>query len=298
MVLKVDGTEISTYFTGLVTDNSQSVFYNQVKNNGTEVWQTQPGVVPSITYPSSAEVGSTITINWEDAFRASGYKAEYSKNNGVNWHSFYTGTALSSTKTLDSVGTWKFRVRAYNYSGTTLQYSFDDAWRAGSVCSVVHTTLTVTVTEEHVNFIVDSLLDVKSSWGFNLGYPPNPSNTTGAMGSINIGSAYEKTINAIQVTYHVTHEGWTGGLFGGGGLEFYGTEITWTFEFCLQGTLSKNYILSVTPQGASKFYTSASTHINIDGNTYWKWEIPAGDINNGKYGWDGTGTRTVVIERS
>lgn len=303
MVLKVDGTAIDTGSTGLITDNSQSVTYTQVKKNGTEVWQTRPTVVPSITYDSTAEAGDTITVSWGASSRAGGYKAEYSKNNGINWTQFYSGTGRSKTITVSETGSWMFRVRAYNYSGTTLQYNFNNSWKTGGVCTVSNPSVTVTITEANYTFFERFLYHYKRNWGFNLGYPAS-TDTWGStdetpFGSINTSKISGKTIHGIMIVYDLEYEGSTGSLFGGedGSFELYGPQEAWTFEFWLQGTLAKDYIVSVLPQGTafSTMYASNSTHIQEDGITKWKWAVAEGS-EQGLYGWDGEGTRIVIIE--
>ena len=61
-----------------------------------------------------------------------------------------------------------------------------------------------------------------------------------------------------------------------------------TFYFKLSGTLAKSFFTSLTPEGGSLLTSSSATHTQSGGSTTWSW-------SSSPAGWDGSGTRTVII---
>ena len=108
-----------------------------VSDDGSVSVNTAPGTPASITYPSSINGGTDITVSWGAATDAegnlAGYIVERSTNGGSSWAQVYQGSARSTTNNV-AFGTASvmFRVKAYDTEG------LNSGWKTGSNVTVVN----------------------------------------------------------------------------------------------------------------------------------------------------------------
>ena len=108
-----------------------------VSDDGSVSVNTAPSVPGSITYPSSINGGTDITVSWAASTDAegnlSGYIVEKSTNGGSSWTQIYQGSARSTTDNV-AFGTASvtYRVKAYDTAG------LNSGWRTGSKVTVVN----------------------------------------------------------------------------------------------------------------------------------------------------------------
>lgn len=100
---------------------------------------TAPGTPASITYPTSINGGSTITVNWgsstDEESNLEGYIVERSINGGTSWAQIYQGGSRTTTNNV-AFGTASviYRVKAYDTEGLT------SSWRTGGQVMVTNNT--------------------------------------------------------------------------------------------------------------------------------------------------------------
>ena len=108
-----------------------------VSDDGSVSVNTAPGVPSSITYPTSINGGTDITVSWGASTDAegnlAGYVVERSTNGGTTWAQVYQGSARSTTNNV-AFGTASvmFRVKAYDTEG------LNSGWKTGSNVTVVN----------------------------------------------------------------------------------------------------------------------------------------------------------------
>ena len=108
-----------------------------VSDDGSVSVNTAPGVPSSITYPTSINGGTDITVSWRASTDAegnlAGYIVERSTNGGSSWTQIYQGSARSTTNNV-AFGTASvmFRVKAYDTEG------LNSGWKTGSNITVVN----------------------------------------------------------------------------------------------------------------------------------------------------------------
>ena len=108
-----------------------------VSDDGSVSVNTAPGTPSSITYPSSINGGTDITVSWGASTDAegnlAGYIVERSVNGGTSWTQIYQGNARSTTNNV-AFGTASvmFRVKAYDTEG------LNSGWKTGSNITVVN----------------------------------------------------------------------------------------------------------------------------------------------------------------
>ena len=108
-----------------------------VSDDGSVSVNTAPGTPSSISYPTSINGGSTITVSWgastDKESNLEGYILERSTNGGTSWSQSYQGNARSTTNNV-AFGTASvmYRVRAYDTEG------LKSGWKTGSNVTVVN----------------------------------------------------------------------------------------------------------------------------------------------------------------
>jgi len=108
-----------------------------VSDDGSVSVNTAPGTPASITYPSSINGGTDITVSWGASTDAegnlAGYIVERSTNGGSSWTQIYQGSARSTTNNV-AFGTASvmFRVKGYDTEG------LNSGWKTGSNITVVN----------------------------------------------------------------------------------------------------------------------------------------------------------------
>jgi len=105
--IAVDGYKGS----GAVATGNITLNWNQTIGGGA------PAAPASISYPATSSTGS-ITVSWASSSGATSYQLDQTSNGGSTWTQVYSGSATSSARTLTN-GTYKFRVRASNASGSS-----------------------------------------------------------------------------------------------------------------------------------------------------------------------------------
>ncbi|MEY8418920.1 DUF6273 domain-containing protein [Oscillospiraceae bacterium 44-5] len=112
-----------------------SSFY--VSDDGSVSVNTAPGTPSSISYPTSINGGTDITVSWGASTDAegnlAGYVVERSTNGGTSWSQIYQGSARSTTNNV-AFGTASvmYRVRAYDTEG------LNSGWKTGNNVTVVN----------------------------------------------------------------------------------------------------------------------------------------------------------------
>ena len=108
-----------------------------VSDDGSVSVNTAPGTPSSISYPTSINGGTDITVSWGASTDAegnlAGYVVERSTNGGTSWSQIYQGTARSTTNNV-AFGTASvmYRVKGYDTAG------LNSGWRTGSNVTVVN----------------------------------------------------------------------------------------------------------------------------------------------------------------
>ena len=108
-----------------------------VSDDGSVSVNTAPGTPSSISYPTSINGSTDITVSWGASTDAegnlAGYVVERSTNGGTSWSQIYQGTARSTTNNV-AFGTASvmYRVRAYDTEG------LNSGWKTGSNVMVVN----------------------------------------------------------------------------------------------------------------------------------------------------------------
>ena len=108
-----------------------------VSDDGSVSVNTAPGTPSSISYPTSINGGTDITVSWGASTDAegnlAGYVVERSTNGGTTWAQVYQGSARSTTNNV-AFGTASvmFRVKAYDTEG------LNSGWKTGSNVTVVN----------------------------------------------------------------------------------------------------------------------------------------------------------------
>ena len=108
-----------------------------VSDDGSVSVNTAPGTPSSISYPTSINGGTDITVSWGASPDAegnlAGYVVERSTNGGTSWSQIYQGTARSTTNNV-AFGTASvmYRVKGYDTAG------LNSGWRTGSNVTVVN----------------------------------------------------------------------------------------------------------------------------------------------------------------
>lgn len=108
-----------------------------VSDDGSVSVNTAPGTPSSISYPTSINGGTDITVSWGASTDAegnlAGYIVERSTNGGTTWAQVYQGGARSTTNNV-AFGTASvmFRVKAYDTEG------LNSGWKTGSNVTVVN----------------------------------------------------------------------------------------------------------------------------------------------------------------
>ena len=108
-----------------------------VSDDGSVSVNTAPGTPSSISYPTSINGGTDITVSWGASTDAegnlAGYIVERSTNGGTSWSQIYQGSATSTTNNV-AFGTASvmYRVKGYDTAG------LNSGWRTGSNVTVVN----------------------------------------------------------------------------------------------------------------------------------------------------------------
>ena len=108
-----------------------------VSDDGAVSVNTAPGTPGSISYPTSINGGTDITVSWGASTDAegnlAGYIVERSTNGGTSWSQIYQGSATSTTNNV-AFGTASvmYRVKGYDTAG------LNSGWRTGSNVTVVN----------------------------------------------------------------------------------------------------------------------------------------------------------------
>lgn len=108
-----------------------------VSDDGAVSVNTAPGTPGSISYPTSINGGTDITVSWGASTDAegnlAGYIVERSTNGGTSWSQIYQGSATSTTNNV-AFGTASvmYRVKGYDTAG------LNSGWRTGSNVMVVN----------------------------------------------------------------------------------------------------------------------------------------------------------------
>lgn len=108
-----------------------------VSDDGSVSVNTAPGTPGSITYPTSINGGTDITVSWGASTDAegnlAGYIVERSTNGGTSWSQIYQGSATSTTNNVAfGTASVQYRVKAYDTEG------LNSGWRTGSNVTVVN----------------------------------------------------------------------------------------------------------------------------------------------------------------
>lgn len=108
-----------------------------VSDDGSVSVNTAPGTPTSITYPSSINGGTDITVSWGASTDAegnlAGYIVERSTNGGTSWSQIYQGSATSTTNNVAfGTASVQYRVKAYDTEG------LNSGWKTGSNITVVN----------------------------------------------------------------------------------------------------------------------------------------------------------------
>lgn len=108
-----------------------------IGDDGSVSVNTAPGTPASITYPTSINGGTDITVSWGASTDAegnlAGYIVERSADGGTAWAQIYQGSARSTTNNVAfGTATVMFRVKAYDTEG------LNSGWRTGSNITVVN----------------------------------------------------------------------------------------------------------------------------------------------------------------
>ena len=108
-----------------------------VSDDGSVYVNTAPGTPSSISYPTSINGGSTITVSWgastDKESNLEGFILERSTNGGTSWSQIYQGNARSTTNNV-AFGTASvmYRVKAYDTE------DLKSEWKTGSNVTVVN----------------------------------------------------------------------------------------------------------------------------------------------------------------
>lgn len=108
-----------------------------VSDDGSVSVNTAPGTPSSISYPTSINGGSTITVSWgastDKESNLEGFILERSTNGGTSWSQIYQGNARSTTNNV-AFGTASvmYRVKAYDTE------DLKSEWKTGSNVTVVN----------------------------------------------------------------------------------------------------------------------------------------------------------------
>lgn len=108
-----------------------------VSDGGSVSVNTAPGVPSSITYPTSINGGTNITVSWGASTDAegdlAGYIVERSTNGGTSWSQIYQGSARSTTNNVAfGTASVRYRVKAYDTGG------LNSGWKTGNNITVVN----------------------------------------------------------------------------------------------------------------------------------------------------------------
>lgn len=107
-----------------------------VSDDGSVSVNTAPGTPSSISYPTSINGGSTITVSWGTSTDAEGNLEGYiveRQTDGGSWSQIYQGTATSTTNTVAfGTNTVAYRVKAYDAAG------LESGWKTGSTVTVTN----------------------------------------------------------------------------------------------------------------------------------------------------------------
>lgn len=108
-----------------------------VSDDGSVSVNTAPGTPTSITYPTSINGGTDITVSWGASTDAegnlAGYIVERSTNGGTSWSQIYQGSARSTTNNVAfGTASVQYRVKAYDTEG------LNSGWKTGSNITVVN----------------------------------------------------------------------------------------------------------------------------------------------------------------
>lgn len=108
-----------------------------VSDDGSVSVNTAPGTPASITYPTSINGGTDITVSWgastDTEGNLAGYIVERSTNGGASWSQIYQGSARSTTNNVAfGTASVQYRVKAYDTEG------LNSGWRTGSNVTVVN----------------------------------------------------------------------------------------------------------------------------------------------------------------
>ena len=108
-----------------------------ISDDGSITTNTAPSAPGSISYPTSIQGGSSITVSWGASSDAegnlAGYKVEKSTNGGSSWSQIYQGGARQTNDAV-AFGTPSvlYRVRAYDTEG------LHSGWKTGSSVTVIN----------------------------------------------------------------------------------------------------------------------------------------------------------------
>lgn len=161
-----DGTWLQVYsgsallYYETITNGSYIYRVRSTNSAGSSGWTTgaicivsiplPPTPVPqapaSISYPTTNNTGK-YNVNWSSSTGATSYQLERSANNGSTWTQIYSGSGLSHSETVTN-GTYKYRVRASNSSGSSL-------WRTGTencIVSIPATPSTVPAAPKSISY--------------------------------------------------------------------------------------------------------------------------------------------------
>lgn len=107
-----------------------------VSDDGSVSVNTAPGTPSSISYPTSINGGSTITVSWGTSTDAEGNLEGYiveRQTDGGSWSQIYQGTATSTTNTVAfGTNTVAYRVKAYDAAG------LESGWKTSSTVTVTN----------------------------------------------------------------------------------------------------------------------------------------------------------------
>lgn len=170
-----------------------------VSDDGSVSVNTAPGIPGSISYPTSINGGSNITVSWGAATdpqgNLAGYIVERSTNGGSSWTQIYQGGAQSTVNNV-AFGTVSvmYRVKAYDTEG------LQSGWRAGSNITVLNNlapsapnSITVPNTVLGGGVLTVSWPAASDSDGNLSGYELERSVNSGAWSQIYKGSARSYT---------------------------------------------------------------------------------------------------------
>ena len=108
-----------------------------VSDDGSVSVNTAPGTPSSISYPTSINGGTDITVSWGASTDAegnlAGYIVERSTDGGTSWSQIYQGSVRSTTNNVAfGTASVQYRVKAYDTEG------LNSGWRTGSNITVVN----------------------------------------------------------------------------------------------------------------------------------------------------------------